>query len=114
MKRNPLIGWFPNIPILWSGKKSSSLMSLPQRLIKRSSANPAYPTLPNCVAVACILTDMGMDAASVCAGLLHDVVEDTDITVEEISARFGPDIALMVDGVTKLPSWNAVPRRNVR
>lgn len=60
------------------------------------------PYITHCVAVACILTDMGMDAASVCAGLLHDVVEDTDITVEEISARFGPDIALMVDGVTKL------------
>ena len=60
------------------------------------------PYITHCLAVACILTDMGMDSASVCAGLLHDVVEDTEITVEEISQRFGPDIALMVDGVTKL------------
>ena len=58
------------------------------------------PYITHCLAVACILTDMGMDSASVCAGLLHDVVEDTEITVEEISQRFGPDIALMVDGVT--------------
>ncbi|MEL7623769.1 MAG: bifunctional (p)ppGpp synthetase/guanosine-3',5'-bis(diphosphate) 3'-pyrophosphohydrolase [Clostridiales bacterium] len=60
------------------------------------------PYINHCLAVACILADMGMDAASVCAGLLHDVVEDTDTTVEDISRDFGPDIALMVDGVTKL------------
>ena len=60
------------------------------------------PYITHCLAVACILADMGMDAASVRAGLLHDVVEDTEITVEDIAKEFGPDIALMVDGVTKL------------
>lgn len=60
------------------------------------------PYITHCLAVACILADMGMDAASVRAGLLHDVVEDTDITVEDIAKEFGSDIALMVDGVTKL------------
>ncbi|MCL1804396.1 MAG: bifunctional (p)ppGpp synthetase/guanosine-3',5'-bis(diphosphate) 3'-pyrophosphohydrolase [Clostridiales bacterium] len=60
------------------------------------------PYVTHCLAVACILADLGMDAASVCAGLLHDVVEDTDVTVDEISGLYGPDIALIVDGVTKL------------
>ena len=60
------------------------------------------PYITHCLAVACILADMGMDAASVRAGLLHDVVEDTDITIEAIEKEFGADIALMVNGVTKL------------
>jgi GTP pyrophosphokinase len=60
------------------------------------------PYITHCLAVACILADMGMDAASVRAGLLHDVVEDTEITIEAIEKEFGPDIALMVNGVTKL------------
>jgi len=58
--------------------------------------------ITHCLSVACILADMGLDAASVCAGLLHDVVEDTSITVDNIRDLFGPDIALIVDGVTKL------------
>ena len=60
------------------------------------------PYVIHCLAVACILADMGMDAPSICAGLLHDVVEDTNITEDDISGRFGPEIALIVDGVTKL------------
>ena len=43
-----------------------------------------------------------MDSESVAGGLLHDVVEDTAVTVNEISSQFGPDVALLVDGVTKL------------
>ena len=52
--------------------------------------------------VACLLVDLGMDSESVAGGLLHDVVEDTAVTVNEISSQFGPDVALLVDGVTKL------------
>ena len=54
------------------------------------------------VAVAKILMDFGMDAPSVTAALLHDVVEDTPVTSEEIKKRFGADVALLVEGVTKL------------
>ena len=43
-----------------------------------------------------------MDTDSVIAGLLHDVIEDTDMTAEEIRVIFGKDVALLVDGVTKL------------
>ncbi len=54
------------------------------------------------VAVANILADMGLDIHSVTAALLHDVVEDTDMSEAEISAEFGETVALLVSGVTKL------------
>ena len=52
--------------------------------------------------VAEILVDMDMDAPSIQAAILHDVVEDTDISIEEIESRFGSKVAELVDGVTKL------------
>jgi GTP pyrophosphokinase len=52
--------------------------------------------------VALILTDLHMDVQTICAGLLHDVVEDTGISFNEIKREFGEEIANMVDGVTKL------------
>ena len=52
--------------------------------------------------VACILVEIGMDSDAVVAALLHDVVEDTDIELSEISRRFGADVASLVDGVTKI------------
>lgn len=54
------------------------------------------------LAVAAILTDLKADPATVATALLHDVVEDTDVTVDEIRKRFGAEIANLVDGVTKL------------
>ncbi|MCQ2455302.1 MAG: bifunctional (p)ppGpp synthetase/guanosine-3',5'-bis(diphosphate) 3'-pyrophosphohydrolase [Clostridia bacterium] len=52
--------------------------------------------------VAKIIVGMGMDSASIMAALLHDVVEDTDTTIEEIEKMFGKEVALLVDGVTKI------------
>jgi len=54
------------------------------------------------VNAAMILVELGMDTPSTVASLLHDVVEDTDITLEQIKKTFGDEIALLVDGVTKL------------
>jgi guanosine-3',5'-bis(diphosphate) 3'-pyrophosphohydrolase len=54
------------------------------------------------LAVARILADMEMDRATIAAAILHDVVEDTVVTSDEVSAKFGPEIAQLVDGVTKL------------
>ena len=65
----------------------------------RKSGEP-YITHP--VSVAAILADMGLDTQSLCAALLHDVVEDTSISLEEISQQFGEEVAALVDGVTKL------------
>ncbi len=66
---------------------------------KRSSGEP-YIIHP--LSVAAILVGLGMDTESVMAGLLHDVVEDTDCTLEQLTKEFGRETALLVDGVTKL------------
>ncbi|HPC78155.1 MAG TPA: bifunctional (p)ppGpp synthetase/guanosine-3',5'-bis(diphosphate) 3'-pyrophosphohydrolase, partial [bacterium] len=52
--------------------------------------------------VAKILSGMDVDAVTIASSLLHDVVEDTDVSIEEIEKRFGPEVASLVDGVTKL------------
>ncbi len=66
---------------------------------KRRSGEP-YITHP--VAVAQILADLGIGPKTVAAALLHDTVEDTDYTLDELRAEFGDEIAMLVDGVTKL------------
>lgn len=73
---------------------------------KRSSGQP-YIIHP--LAVADILLDLGMDTDTICVGLLHDVVEDTEYTLDDIHKLFGQDVAMLVDGVTKL---NKVPNFN--
>lgn len=66
---------------------------------KRESGED-YITHP--VSVAALLVELGMDTETLCAALLHDVVEDTDLPLEDISREFGDEIAQLVDGVTKL------------
>ena len=66
---------------------------------KRESGEP-YITHP--IAVAQILIELGMDTDTICAALLHDVVEDTEASLEDLKKRFGADVANLVDGVTKL------------
>lgn len=66
---------------------------------KRKSGQP-YIIHP--LSVAIILADLELDKESIAAGLLHDVVEDTEITLDDIKREFGDEITLLVDGVTKL------------
>jgi len=56
----------------------------------------------HCVEVAKILVDLQLDSTTVASGLIHDVVEDTSVTVDDIEAEFGKEIAAIVDGLTKI------------
>ena len=77
------------------------------------------PYICHPLSVASILVELGMDSESIAAALMHDVAEDTPVTVAEIKQKFGPDVALLVDGVTKLtqiklsafPAWWPRPCR---
>ncbi len=60
------------------------------------------PYFQHCLNVAKILTDLKMDYITVAGGFLHDVVEDTGISLQQVEDEFGPEIALLVDGVTKI------------
>jgi GTP pyrophosphokinase len=64
------------------------------------------PYICHPVAVAGMLRDLGGSGDMIAAGFLHDVVEDTDVTIEEIEQRFGKEVRLLVEGVTKLSKIN--------
>ncbi len=70
---------------------------------KRKSGEP-YIIHPLCVGI--ILADLELDIESIVAGILHDVVEDTSVTEEELCEQFGSEVTLLVDGVTKLTKLN--------
>ncbi len=83
---------------------------------KRASGDP-YFSHP--IEAAGILTDYRLDTASIITALLHDTIEDTSATIEDITKHFGPDVARLVDGVTKLtriemPSDHAKQAENFR
>ncbi len=69
---------------------------------KTQTRRSGEPYLSHPVEVAHLLADMRLDVTSLCAALLHDVVEDTRIPLEKISEQFGPDVARLVEGVTKI------------
>lgn len=79
--------------------KAYSLASSMHKTQKRESGEP-YIVHP--LAVAGILAEMELDTEAIAAGLLHDVIEDTPVTFDDIKREFGEDIALLVEGVTKL------------
>ena len=73
-----------------------------QGMVRRSGE----PYLNHPLAVAGILCDMKLDVATVAAGLLHDTIEDTEATYEDICRKFGKEVATIVDGVTKISQMN--------
>src|SRR6202007_2577588 len=69
---------------------------------KTQTRRSGEPFLSHPVEVAHLLADMKLDVTSLSAALLHDVIEDTKIPLEEISKRFGADTARLVEGATKI------------
>ena len=80
--------------------------NLAKQVHKRQKRRSGEPYFTHCVAVAHILMDLRMDAATIAAALLHDSVEDTELTLEDIEKEFGEpfgkEVARLVDGVTKM------------
>src|SRR5262245_39044022 len=73
---------------------------------KRASGDP-YFSHP--IEVAGLMTDLKLDQETIVTALLHDTVEDTLVTIEDIEKNFGPDVAKLVDGVTKLSKIEQLP-----
>lgn len=86
--------------------KILSAYQLAENAHKCQTRSSGEPYIIHPLAVADILLDLGMDTDTICVGLLHDVVEDTDFTLDDIRKKFGQDVAMLVDGVTKL---NRIP-----
>ncbi|MGL5136832.1 MAG: HD domain-containing protein, partial [Beijerinckiaceae bacterium] len=78
---------------------------------KRASGDPyfAHP-----LEVAAILTDLKLDDATIVAAVLHDTIEDTEATREEIDQLFGPDIGSLVEGLTKIKKLDLVSKKAVQ
>ena len=76
---------------------------------KRLSGEPYFET--HCVEVAKILASWNMDITTIISGMLHDTVEDTSTTTEEIKSEFGNDVAELVDGVSKLSDIHFTTRK---
>jgi GTP diphosphokinase / guanosine-3',5'-bis(diphosphate) 3'-diphosphatase len=101
MNLQSLLNYFPDL-----SRKDRELI---ERAYDRAEAahggqfrKSGEPYFTHCVAVAHILAEMKLDAEAIAAALMHDLVEDTDVTLEDIRKEFGKSIAMIVDGVSKL------------
>ena len=72
------------------------------------------PYLIHPIAVAGILAEMRMDVDTIAVGLLHDTMEDCLATGNELSTQFGPDVAELVDGVTKIQNWSSAIKKKLK
>jgi guanosine-3',5'-bis(diphosphate) 3'-pyrophosphohydrolase len=89
-------------PASAEGRRIAQALSLAEEAHRGQSRASGDPYIAHPVAVAKILAELKMDADTIVAALLHDVVEDTEVSLEDIEREFGTDVALLVDGVTKL------------
>src|SRR5260370_22430536 len=73
-----------------------------ERYHRGQARKSGIPYITHPLAVAQLLAAIGMDTTTLAAALLHDTVEDTDLPIGPVRAEFGPEVAILVDGVTKL------------
>ncbi len=97
-------GWGPGSPL--PARLDRELLMRAYRYSARAHAGQKRRSgedyVVHCVQVARILADLQLDSTTIAAGLIHDVVEDTAITVPDVEREFGPEIAQIVDGLTKI------------
>ena len=87
-------------------KEIKKAFVLANKLHKNQKRQSGEPYIIHPLSVAIILSEMGADKDTICAGLLHDTIEDTEINKEEIEELFNKDVAHLVDGVTKISKLN--------
>ena len=97
-----------NIPLIRKAYEFSDRAHAGQ---KRFSGEPY---VEHCLEVAFILAEQHMDSTTIAAGLVHDVVEDTEITIDEVRREFGDEVADLVDGVTKIGSVEFTSREELQ
>ncbi|MGE4170273.1 MAG: bifunctional (p)ppGpp synthetase/guanosine-3',5'-bis(diphosphate) 3'-pyrophosphohydrolase [Candidatus Margulisiibacteriota bacterium] len=83
-------------------EKINAALAFAQKAHEGQTRNSGEPYISHPVEVACILGDLEQDADSLCAGLLHDTIEDCNISQDTLAQQFGDDVAQLVMGVTKL------------
>ena len=72
------------------------------------------PFIEHPIKTAMFLADLNLDATTLTAAILHDVIEDCDVDIVEIKDRFGPDVSALVDGVTKLSKIETLNNEHAR
>lgn len=112
---NELLKAIEESPVKYDTEKIKRAYELAYSAHKEQKRKSGTPYITHPVAVAGIVVSMQLDTDSVCAALLHDVVEDTSYTTETIKENFGDQVALLVDGVTKLDkiSFNSKEERDM-
>lgn len=106
VKVNPVLDPLLSIHRKFHPRADASLLSrayeTAERLHEGVFRKSGEPYITHPLAVATIAAEIGMDTTTIAAALLHDTVEDTDYSLDDLSADFGPEVARLVDGVTKL------------
>ncbi len=97
--KNRIHRYYPDMED-WALVEKAYEFSVQAHYGQRRESGESYVTHP--LGVALILTELELDLVTIIAGLLHDVVEDTSVTLEDIKKEFGEEVASLVDGVTKL------------
>lgn len=108
MSKEPILSG-PGVIKIVSGYMSPEHVAFVQKALDYATAahegqfrKSGEPYIIHPIQVAGILAELHMDPHTVATGFLHDVVEDTEVTLEDLTREFGSDVAMLVDGVTKL------------